>query len=33
MTRPEVEARIGLIVGKSKSTRYVSKRQRKKGKR
>ena len=29
MTRAEIDARVGLIVGKTKGVRYVSKRQRK----
>ncbi len=29
MTRAEIDARIDLIIGKVKKTRYVSKRQRK----
>lgn len=33
MTRPELEARIDLIIGKSTATRYVSKRQRKRARR
>lgn len=33
MTKAEVEARIGLIIGKSSTTRYVSNRQHKKAKR
>jgi hypothetical protein len=33
MTRAEIDARVDLIVGKSTTTRYVSRRQGKPGKR